>query len=188
MKVVGGVAGSYVLGSCSSPATQIVEQIEHASGLPRRLLGCTGEYVSIVGFPGLALSHCEQAQSDAGVLDAFESGVNYFDVAPAYGKDGECEIKLGGSLTQLPREEIFLASKTKMRDREGARLELERSLRRLNTDYLDLYQLHHLWDPKDVDKVLGAGGALETVLKAQKEGKIRYIGFSAHTSDRYTPI
>ena len=181
-KVVGGVAGSYVLGSCTRPGSNGVDQVAHASGLPRRLLGRTGEYISIVGFPGLALSHCDQAQSDTGVLDAFEGGVNYFDVAPAYGKDGECEIKLGASLTQLPREEIFLASKTKMRDREGSRLELERSLKRLKTDYLDLYQLHHLWDPKDVDKVLGPDGALETVVQAQREGKVRHIGFSAHTN------
>jgi predicted aldo/keto reductase-like oxidoreductase len=138
--------------------------------------------VSVVGFPGLALSHCSQDESDEGIRDAFEKGVNYFDVAPAYGEDGECEIKMGIGLQQLDRGQIFLASKTKMRDREGARKELERSLRRLKTDHLDLYQLHHLWDPADVEKVLGPGGAMETVLKAREEGKIRHVGFSAHTT------
>jgi predicted aldo/keto reductase-like oxidoreductase len=138
--------------------------------------------VSVVGFPGLALSHYSQEESNKGIRAAFEKGVNYFDVAPAYGKDGECEIKMGVGLQPLDRDQIFLASKTKMRDREGARMELERSLKRLKTNHLDLYQLHHLWNPEDVKTVLGPGGAMETVLRAQEEGKIRHIGFSAHTN------
>lgn len=181
IKTVGSVAGGYALGVSDLHSTGI-SQIDHPSGLPRRLLGRTGENVSIVGFPGLALSHYDQERCDSGIRDAFEKGVNYFDVAPAYGKEGECEIKMGVGIQQLDRGEIFLASKTKMRDKEGARKELERSLRRLKTDYFDLYQLHYLWNPEDVDKVLGPGGALETLLQARQEGKIRHIGFSAHTT------
>ena len=185
IKVVGGVAGGLAVGaSCSHRGVKPegVSQLDHPSGLPRRALGRTGEMISVVGFPGLALSHCTQEESNTGIRDAFEKGVNYFDVAPAYGKDGECEIKMGVGLQQLDRKTIFLASKTKMRDREGSLKELERSLNRLKTDYLDLYQLHHLWNPADVEKVLGPGGALETVLRAQEEGKIKHIGFSAHTN------
>src|SRR5207302_7576249 len=80
------------------------------------------------------------------------------------------------------RSQYFLACKTKKRDREGARLELERSLKRLKTDYLDLYQLHHLVQPSAVKQALGPDGAMETILKAREEGKIKYIGFSAHTT------
>jgi len=181
IKAVGSVAGGYAL-NVSDLRSEGISQIDHPSGLPRRLLGRTGEKISIVGFPGLALSHYDQERCNTGIRDAFEKGVDYFDVAPAYGKDGECEIKMGVGIQQLDRSEIFLATKTKMRDKEGARKELERSLRRLKTDYFDLYQIHHLWDPQDVDKVLAPGGALETVQRAREEGKIRHIGFSAHTT------
>ncbi|MHC4544103.1 MAG: aldo/keto reductase, partial [Planctomycetota bacterium] len=101
------------------------------------------------GFPGLALVHYDQDRCNAGLHDAFKRGVNYFDVAPAYG-NGEAEIKMGIGLQGIDRSRIFLACKTKKRDKEGARKELERSLERLKTDYFDLYQLHHLRWPKEV--------------------------------------
>jgi predicted aldo/keto reductase-like oxidoreductase len=69
-----------------------------------------------------------------------------------------------------------------MRDKEGARKELERSLERLKTDHFDLYQLHCIYTPEEVKKALGPDGAMETILKAKEQGKIRYIGFSAHTT------
>jgi predicted aldo/keto reductase-like oxidoreductase len=107
--------------------------------------------------------------------------VNYFDVAPAYG-NGDAEIKMGIGLQGIDRSRIFLACKTKMRDKEGARKELERSLKRLKTDYFDLYQLHHLRWPEEVKQALGSNGAMETILKAKEQGKVKYIGFSAHTT------
>jgi predicted aldo/keto reductase-like oxidoreductase len=130
----------------------------------------------------LALRHYEQDECNAGIVNAYENGLNYYDVAPAYGKDGECEIKMGIGLQALDRDKIFLACKTKMRDKEGARKELERSLKRLKTDHFDLYQLHAIFTPEEVKKALGPGGAMETVLKAKEQGKIRHIGFSAHTT------
>ena len=69
-----------------------------------------------------------------------------------------------------------------MRDKEGARKELERSLQRLKTDHFDLYQMHHIRTPEEVQKALGPGGAIETFLKAKEEGKVRFLGFSAHTT------
>jgi predicted aldo/keto reductase-like oxidoreductase len=179
LKIAGGVATGYAIGAtdCAIGANE-----EKVSGLPRRVLGRTGEKVSVVGFPGLALSHYDQERCNAGLRDAFERGVNYFDVAPAYGKDGDCEKKMGVGLQGIDRDRIFLACKTKMRDKEGARKELERSLVRLKTDRFDLYQLHHLRTPEEVKKALGPGGAMETILKAKEQGKIRYIGFSAHTT------
>ena len=154
------------------------------AGLPRRVLGRTGEKISVVGFPGLALSHYEQDECNAGLLDAYEKGVNYYDVAPAYGRDGDCEKKMGIGLKaiNIDRNSIFLACKTKKRDKEGARFELERSLKRLKTDHFDLYQMHCLRTPEEVKQALGPGGAIETFLEAKKEGKVRYLGFSAHTT------
>jgi predicted aldo/keto reductase-like oxidoreductase len=89
---------------------------------------------------------------------------------------------IGLKAANIDRSKIFLACKTKMRDKEGARFELERSLKRLKTNYFDLYQMHHLRTPEEVRKALGPGGAIETFLEAKKEGKVRYLGFSAHTT------
>jgi len=176
LKIAGGVATGYAIGAEPILAAQKVSE------LPRRALGRTGEKVSVVGFPGLALSNYDQEQCNKGLANAFERGVNYYDVAPAYGKDGDCEKKMGVGLQALDRSKIFLACKTKMRDAQGARTELERSLERLKTDHFDLYQLHHIRTPEEVAQALGPGGAMETILKAKEQGKIRFIGFSAHTT------
>jgi aryl-alcohol dehydrogenase-like predicted oxidoreductase len=152
---------------------------ERVAGVPRRVLGRTGKKLSVVGFPGLALNQCEQKQATEGVHKAFDRGINYFDVAPAYGAS---ETKMGIALEGLPRDRYFLACKTKKRDKAGAREELERSLKLLKTDHFDLYQLHHLRFPDEVKQALGPDGAMETILAAQKEGKIKHVGFSAHTT------
>ena len=179
LKIAGGVASGCALGVSPKIAAGGVEKV---NDLPRRVLGRTGEKVSVVGFPGLALRHYEQDECNKGIVKAFEQGINYYDVAPAYGRDGECEIKMGIGLQALKRDKIFLACKTKMRDKEGARKELERSLTRLKTDHFDLYQLHCIYTPEEVKQALGPDGAMETILKAKEQGKIRHIGFSAHTT------
>ncbi len=178
LKIAGGVASGCALGV--NPVSAV--EAEKVNGLPRRVLGRTGERVSVVGFPGLALRHYEQDKCNKGIVKAFEQGLNYYDVAPAYGRNGECEIKMGIGLQALDRDKIFLACKTKMRDKEGARKELERSLKRLKTDHFDLYQLHCIFTPEEVEEALGPDGAMETILKAKEQGKIKHIGFSAHTT------
>jgi len=174
-----GAAG-VASGRETPPSESPAGDAEH-NGLPRRALGRTGAKISIVGFPGLALMHHEQKECDAGLNKAFDNGVNYFDVAPAYAK-GDCEIKMGIGLKGIDRSKYFLSCKTKMRDKQGAQEELERSLTRLKTDHFDLYQLHCLKQPDEVKQALGSGGAMETILKAKEQGKIRHIGFSAHTT------
>jgi predicted aldo/keto reductase-like oxidoreductase len=184
LKGAGGIAAGLSVESLSARAESMSKQQDMAGGLPRRVLGRTGEKISVVGFPGLALRHYDQGRCNKGLLSAFKRGLNYYDVAPAYGRDGECEIKMGIGLqaSQIDRSKIFLACKTKRRDKEGARFELERSLKRLKTDYFDLYQMHCLRTPDEVEEALGPGGAIETFLEAKKEGKARYLGFSAHTT------
>ena len=180
LKTVGATVGTS--GVVSRVVGQDAASIEESvNGLPRRPLGKSNETVSIVAFPGLALVHHEQDECNEACRKAFDQGVNHFDVAPAYG-NGDCEIKMGVGLQDLPRDEIFLSCKTKMRDKEGAREELERSLERLKTDRFDLYQLHCLMQPDEVEQTLGPGGAMETILEAQEEGKVGMIGFSAHTT------
>jgi aryl-alcohol dehydrogenase-like predicted oxidoreductase len=149
--------------------------------MPRRKLGRTGIKVSVVGFSGFALNHYEQADCTAAVRQALDRGVNYFDVAPAYG-NGACETRLGLALEGVDRKTYHLACKTKKRDAAGARDELEKSLALLKTDHFDVYQMHHLVKPEDVKTALGPGGALEAMLEAREKGRIRAIGFSAHTT------
>ncbi len=111
------------------------------------------------------------------VAEAVDRGINYFDVAPSYGNAQE---RLGPALAPY-RNKCFLACKTDGRMKDDSRADLEQSLRLLKTDHLDLYQFHALTKMTDLDKVLGPGGAIETMEAAKKEGKIRYIGFSVHS-------
>ncbi len=145
--------------------------------LEKRILGRTGEKLSLLGFGGIVVMDATSAQADERVARAIEYGVNYFDVAPSY---GDAEIKLGPAL-QPYRKNVFLACKTQERSKEGARKELEQSLKHLHTDHLDLYQLHAVTNLDEVDTIFAAGGALETFQQAKKDGQIRYIGFSAHS-------
>ena len=182
LKAVGGATSGLALGMDRlATAADSPLEVERVSGLPRRVLGRTGQKLSVVGFPGLALIHYDQPACTAGLRSALERGVNYFDVAPAYG-NGQCETKMGLGLEGVDRSSYFLACKTKKRDKAGAREELERSLQLLKTDHFDLYQLHHLRWQDEVDQSLGPDGAIQTLVEAQKEGKIKYLGFSAHTT------
>ncbi len=185
LKGVGGVAGGMALSAGAVSEGTAAEQKSpppaESAGLPRRRLGRTDAYLSTVGFPGLALIHYDQKECNAGIHRAFDEGVNFFDVAPAYG-NGQAETKMGLGLVGLDRSRYFLACKTKKRDREESRKELEQSLRLLKTDYFDLYQMHHLVRPEEVKQALGPGGAIETFLKAREQGKVKYLGFSAHTT------
>jgi aryl-alcohol dehydrogenase-like predicted oxidoreductase len=149
-----------------------------AGPLPRRRYRDDVE-LSIIGFGGIVIVGLEQSEADRMVAASFDRGVNYFDVAPSYW-DGEAEIKLGNALTPY-RDKVFLACKTTQRDAQGARRELEQSLKRLRTGHFDLYQFHGVATLKDVEQILGPGGAAETFLKAREQGKARYLGCSAHS-------
>src|SRR3974390_2555283 len=179
IKTVGGAAGVAALGL--PQILDAAESVETVAGLTRRPLGRTGQKLSVVGFPGLALTHCDQEKGTAALHNAFERGVNYFDVAPNYG-NGDAEIKMGIGLQGIDRSKYFLACKTHKRDKAGAQIELERSLKRLKTDHFDLYQLHHLVRPSEVKEVFATDGAMEVIQKARDDGKIKYIGFSSHTT------
>src|SRR5512136_1052509 len=135
--------------------------------------------LSIIGLGGMLLVGKEQNAVNNVVADALGRGVNYFDVAPFYG-NGEAEQKMGIALSSH-RNQIFLACKTLDRSAEGAQAELEQSLRHLRTDHFDLYQFHSLSGIEEVEEIFAPGGAMEAFQRARKQGKIRYIGFSAHS-------
>jgi len=146
-------------------------------GIEKRSLGKTGEKLSMIGFGGIVVDKATTKQAAARVKEAIDYGINYFDVAPSY---GNAEEMLGPALEPY-RKDVFLACKTGERKREGARLELEQSLKYLHTDHLDLYQLHAVTTLEDVDTIFGKGGAMETFVEAREEGKVKYLGFSAHS-------
>ena len=180
LKALGGTAITAAVAR-SGEAAPLTEEV--VNGMPRRKLGRTEDRVSMVGFPGLSLRHYPQEECTAKLHEAFAQGLNYYDVAPAYGENGICEVKMGIGLEGIDRSKIFLSCKTKRRDKEGAKIELERSLQRLKTDHFDLYQLHCLFEPDEVTQALDrTNGAIATILEAQKAGMIRHIGFSAHTT------
>ena len=145
--------------------------------IERRSLGKTGEMLSIIGFGGIVVRDTTPGEAADAVKLAIGTGINYFDVAPSY---GNAEIMLGPALEPY-RKNVFLACKTTERTREKAREELEKSLKNLRTDHFDLYQFHAVTTLEDVETIHGKGGAIETFLEARKEGKIRFIGFSAHS-------
>lgn len=137
--------------------------------------------LSILGLGGMLLVDMEQKEANEIVARAFDCGINYFDVAPFYG-NGEAENLMGSALAPY-RNRVFLACKTLERSATGALAELDESLRSLQTDCLDLYQFHAVSDEDEVEEIFAPGGAMETFQLAQQKGKIRYIGFSAHTVD-----
>ncbi len=146
--------------------------------IEKRPLGKTGVKLSIIGFGGIVVMNTEPSHASKIVEESVEKGINYFDVAPTY---GDAELKLGPALKPF-RKDCFLACKTTQRDKQGARRELDASLKRLKTGYFDLYQLHAITDvEKDVKAALAKDGAIQTFLEAKKAGIIRYIGFSAHS-------
>jgi aryl-alcohol dehydrogenase-like predicted oxidoreductase len=147
--------------------------------MEKRLLGRTGESLSIVGFGGILVMNEEPSTASALVAQAIERGINYFDVAPSY---GNAEERLGPALEPY-RKSVFLACKTEKRTADEAWEELHQSLERMRTDHFDLYQLHAVKTMEDVETIMGTDGALETFVKARGQGLVRYLGFSAHSEE-----
>jgi aryl-alcohol dehydrogenase-like predicted oxidoreductase len=149
--------------------------------LPLRTLGKSGAKVTCLGLGGYHVGHAKSpAVAQAVIEKALESGIRFFDTAESY-QYGESERRYGNYLIPRYRDEIFLMTKSTARNADTAREHLEGSLRRLNTDVIDLWQIHALMDPEDADARLAAG-ILDTALQAQAEGKIRHIGFTGHAS------
>ena len=145
--------------------------------IEKRALGKTGEMLSMIGFGGIVVDKATPEESASRVKEAIDFGINYFDVAPTY---GNAEEMLGPALEPY-RKDVFLACKTTQRKKDGARKELEQSLKYARSDYFDLYQLHAVTKLEDVDTIFARDGALETFVKAREEGLVKYLGFSAHS-------
>jgi predicted aldo/keto reductase-like oxidoreductase len=146
--------------------------------LPSRPLGRTGKEVSIFGLggEGILRTHGETEKAVKVIQRALELGVTYCDTAPAYASSRDYY----GAVLGERRSQIFLASKTHDRTRDGSLRLLDDSLIRLRTDYLDLWQLHDLRTRADLDRIFAKGGALEALVEARDEGRVRYLGLTGH--------
>jgi aryl-alcohol dehydrogenase-like predicted oxidoreductase len=179
--IIGGAALTQNLTSASKDQPSLrTNQPPSTTAMPERELGNTGVRVPIFGLGGAGQTPLswENRERDAVAIiqRALELGIRYFDTASSYGPS---EDYLGKVLPSH-REKLFLASKTAERDRDGAWKELERSLKRLNTDYLDLWQLHHVSFEQELDKIFSKDGAAKALEEAKAQKLIRFAGISGH--------
>lgn len=161
----------------------MTEELErNAAGIPVRELGKTGLKVSIVGFGGghFVRPSIDEQMSIRLVQAAIDAGVTFMDNAYEY-NDGESERRMGLALKGR-RDQVTLMTKVCARDRKTAEAELEESLRRLQTDVIDVWQFHEINYDSDPDWIFRADGAIEAAVAARQAGKVRFIGFTGHKS------
>jgi predicted aldo/keto reductase-like oxidoreductase len=159
------------------PLAKADEAAGNQKPIPRRKLGKTGEELSIVGFAGIVVMNNSQSFANNIVAEAVDRGINYFDVAPTY---ADAQARLGPALEPY-RKDVFLACKEEDWTKDGCAKLLDESLRLLRTDHVDLYQFHALSKMSDLEQIFGPNGAMETFQAARKAGKVRFLGFSAHS-------
>ena len=149
-----------------------------AGDIPRRTFGKTGEKLTVIGQAGGRFPLISFEDAKAITLRAYELGINYFDNSVDYW-NGRSEEVYGAVLPPF-RKHVFLTTKANQRTRAGAEEELHTSLKRLRTDYLDLWQIHAVGEKQEVEQIFGPGGAIEAFEAAKKAGKCRFIGFTGH--------
>lgn len=141
-----------------------------------RQMGKTGLNVSVIGFGAIKLPQVDAQTAVEVIRKAIELGINFIDTARGY---GDSERKVGMAIKGM-RENVIIATKTAARTADGAMRELETSLKELDTDYIDLYQLHSVSDQETYEQVMQRGGAYDALVKAKEEGIVRHIGITMH--------
>jgi predicted aldo/keto reductase-like oxidoreductase len=153
-----------------------------ADSFPYRTLGRSGEKVSMVGLGGYHIGQPEDEQLGIRLVrTALDNGMNFLDNCWDY-NGGQSEIRMGKALRDGYRKKAFLMTKIDGQTKQTATQQLEESLRRLQTDHVDLLQFHEVIRETDPARIMGPGGSLEAILEAKKQGKVRYIGFTGHKS------
>ena len=147
--------------------------------MQQRRLGRLGHQSSVLIYGAAALAEVDQATADASVRLALDAGINHFDVAASY---GDAELRLGPWMPRI-RDRVFLATKTGLRGRDQAWAQINRSLERLQTDHVDLIQVHAVGDPEELDLVTRPGGSLQAVTRAREEGLAGAVGITGHGHD-----
>jgi predicted aldo/keto reductase-like oxidoreductase len=146
--------------------------------LPLRILGKTGKKTTMLGLGGYHVGWTTEKDAQEVIETAMEGGVRFFDTAESYG-NGLSEIRYGKYLVPKYRDEVFIMSKSTAEDGKTAKEHLEGTLKRLKCDYIDLWQVHSLLTPEDVDNRID-NKVLEIFEKAKAEGKVKHIGFTGH--------
>jgi aryl-alcohol dehydrogenase-like predicted oxidoreductase len=164
----------------TSTSSDINESLTTSAALLRRQLGRIDVQLPVLGLGGAGNTPLSRTDGEKAALEqiqrALELGIRYFDTAASYGSS---ESYLGKVLPTY-RKEIFLSSKTAARDRDGAWRDLEASLRRLNTPYLDLWQFHHVSFESELETLFGPNGAVRALEEAKSQGLVRYSGITGH--------
>jgi aryl-alcohol dehydrogenase-like predicted oxidoreductase len=153
---------------------------EPRQGIPYRKLGRTGEEVSIIGVGGFHIGEPKDEQEGIRIVRAaVDGGINFMDNSWDY-HDGDSEVRMGKALQGGYRQKVFLMTKIDGRTKASAARQIDESLKRLQTDHVDLMQFHEIIRMEDPDRIFAEGGALEAMLEAKKAGKVRFIGFTGH--------
>lgn len=147
--------------------------------MERRRLGRLGHESSVLVYGAAALSEVDQDVADASIQQALDAGINHLDVAASY---GDAELRLGPWMPRI-RDQVFLASKVEERSREAAWASINTSLERLQTDRLDLIQLHAVGEVDVLDAVTADDGALASAVRAMEEGMVGAVGITGHGPD-----
>ncbi|MDQ3649189.1 MAG: aldo/keto reductase [Acidobacteriota bacterium] len=162
--------------SASTPRTQDVKR----GDMIFRKLGRTGEDVSAIGLGGFHIGvQRDEAESIRLIRAAIDRGINFMDNCWDY-HDGGSEVRMGKALRDGYRQKAFLMTKIDGRTKDSAAKQIDESLKRLQTDRVDLMQIHEIIRLEDPDRCFNEGGTMEAILEAKKAGKIRYIGFTGH--------
>jgi predicted aldo/keto reductase-like oxidoreductase len=157
-------------------------RLESRNGIPYRTLGRSREKVSLIGLGGYHLGNQTDPQESIRIIrTGLDEGINFLDNCWDY-NGGESEIRMGNALRDGYRRKAFLMSKIDGRTKAAATSQINESLRRLQTDRIDLLQFHEVIRDTDPDRIFAEGGAMEAILGAQKAGKVRFIGFTGHKS------
>ena len=149
--------------------------------LPLNDFGSTGKKVTMLGLGGFHIGRMSERDAQATIETAIAGGIRFFDAAYSY-VGGQNERHYGKLLIPKYRDEIFLMTKTTARDGKRAQQELDESMSRMNTDYLDLYQVHNVRTNEDLDKAFGKDGAVKALEKLRDEGVIRFLGLTGHSN------
>ena len=168
--------------AAASVVTSLGAKLSRAASdsVPYRTLGHTGEKVSLVGLGGYHLGRGDEQESIRIIRTGLDSGINFLDNCWDY-NGGVSEERMGKALRDGYRQKAFLMTKVDGRTKKAANEQLEESLRRLQTDHIDLLQFHEVIRDTDPTRIFAEGG-MEAALAAKKAGKIRYIGFTGHKS------
>src|SRR6266849_2010931 len=170
-----GVAATLAVG-----AEKMAWAADTKAEVPRRTLGRTGESVSMVGLGGYHIGNQKDEQESIRIIrTALDNGINLLDNCWDY-NGGESEVRMGKALRDGYRQRAFVMTKIDGRTKKAAAQQLEESLRRLQTDHIDLLQFHEIIRMEDPDRIFAEGGALEAVQAARKAGKVRFVGFTGH--------